>query len=148
MSKYNKYKYRRIANKNDDRRSRKYWLRKSKFGKSLLFLSLIILIALCSIIPLRLAITLIQVPTPKAIFVLDGNAERVRFAGKFWRSHSNLDIWISGCTSNIEPNPTILRQMSVPRQNVYFDIQAIDTVGNFTTMADTFVRRGTRFEVS
>lgn len=107
----------------------------------LLFLGLS---TLCSIIPLRLAISLHQAPQPEAILVLEGSPDRIKFAAQFSRSHPNLPIWISGNPGGFSFNQTIFRQAGVPEQQVYYDFCATDTVTNFTCNADTLAARKIR----
>ena len=54
-----------------------------------------LLIVLLGFIPVRIAVTFRQAPTPQGIFVLGGDFARTRFAGKFWLSRRDLDIWVS-----------------------------------------------------
>lgn len=114
--------------------------RKSKYR----FLKLIGLVfalglVLVGIIPVRIAIALHQAPQPQAIFVLGSEPARMEFAARFWRSHSNLDIWVSDYASNEQPNRRIFQQFGVPNQRLRFDGRATDTVTNFTTLVGNFV---------
>lgn len=102
-------------------------------------LVLVSLVVLTSIIPVRLAVTLYQVSAPQAIFVLGGASARMEFAGRFWQSHSNLDIWVSDYLSNEAPNRRIFQQFGIPSEQLRFDDRATDTVTNFTTLVDDFV---------
>ena len=58
-------------------------------------LSLVMVSLLICFIPVRLTATFGQVPIPQGIFVLGGDYNRTRFAGKFWLSLRDLDIWVS-----------------------------------------------------
>jgi uncharacterized SAM-binding protein YcdF (DUF218 family) len=91
---------------------------------------------ICSYIPLRLAFARHQAPTPQAILVLDGNAERIDFAAQFSTSHPTLPIWISPGGSHV--NQTIFRQAATPAPQIHFDFCAVDTVTNFTCNVDNF----------
>ncbi len=53
-----------------------------------------LLIVLLGFIPVRIAVTFREFPTSQAIFVLGGNFERTKFAGEFWQSRKDLDIWV------------------------------------------------------
>ena len=55
---------------------------------------LVAVLLLISFIPVRIAVTFHQVPTPQGIFVLGGDYNRTRFAGPFWLSRRDLDIWV------------------------------------------------------
>ncbi|MEH2458227.1 MAG: hypothetical protein V7K34_12850 [Nostoc sp.] len=57
--------------------------------KILVMLVLAIAFSLASIIPLRIAVALHQAPIPQAILVLGSASERMEFAARFWRSHTN-----------------------------------------------------------
>jgi hypothetical protein len=63
-----------------------------KFNRVWLVIAALLLI---SFIPVRIAVTFRQAPTPQGIFVLGGDYNRTRFAGKFWLSRRDLDIWVS-----------------------------------------------------
>ncbi len=104
-----------------------YW-----FGLSLL-------IVLIGFIPVRIAVAFHQAPTPQAIFVLGGDFDRTRFAGKFWQSRKDLNIWVSDYHSNLDVNRRIFQKEGVPYDKLDFDFEATDTVTNFTTLVDDFV---------
>lgn len=99
----------------------------------------ILAIVLLGFIPLRIAVAFHQAPTPQAIFVLGGDYERTKFAGEFWRSRSNLDIWVSDFPQYLDKHSQILQQFGVPSQNLHSDGRATDTVTNFTTLVDDFL---------
>jgi uncharacterized SAM-binding protein YcdF (DUF218 family) len=104
----------------------------------LVTLILAIALILAGIIPVRIAIALHQAPLPQAIFVLGGDITRMKFAGKFWQSHSNLGIWVSDYPSYENLNRTISQQFGVPNERFRYDGRAIDTVTNFTTLVEDF----------
>jgi uncharacterized SAM-binding protein YcdF (DUF218 family) len=101
----------------------------------------ILAMLIISIIPVRLAITLHQVPMPQAIFVLGGSLNRMEFAGRFWQSHSNLDIWVSDEASYIEERRRFFQKFGVPNRQLRLDGRATDTVTNFTTLVDDFKKQ-------
>lgn len=111
--------------------------RKLKLVKLILAIALIF----TSIITVRMAIAFHQAPVPQAIFVLGGDAERMRFAAKFWQSHQNLDIWISDFAWNLDNNRRICLKFGVPEVKLHLDGRATDTVTNFTTLAGDFVEQ-------
>ena len=98
-----------------------------------------LLVVLLGFIPLRIAVAFQQAPTPQAIFVLGGDYERSKFAGEFWLSHSNLDIWVSARPEYLDIHRQNLKKFGVPSQNLHLDGQATDTVTNFTTLVEDFV---------
>jgi uncharacterized SAM-binding protein YcdF (DUF218 family) len=114
---------------------------KSNFPKRpfLFWFALSLLIVLLGFIPVRINIAFRQAPTPQAIFVLGGDSSRMRFAGEFWQSHRNLDIWVSDYRRNLNFNRRIFQKEGVPDEQLHFDFQATDTVTNFTTLVDDFV---------
>lgn len=117
----------------------------SKYNRlRLVTIVLAIAFGLAGIIPLRIAIAFHQAPVPQAIFVLGSDTARMEFAGRFWRLHSNLDIWVSDYLSNEEQNRRIFQQFGVPSERLRLDGQATDTVTNFTTLVDDFVNHKLR----
>lgn len=101
----------------------------------------VIAFILANIIPARIAIALYQAPIPQAILVLGSASERMEFAAKFWQSHTNLDIWVSDYAWNLDVNRRIFEQFGVPNQRLHLDGRATDTVTNFTTLVEDFVRQ-------
>lgn len=99
------------------------------------------LLSVSAIVPLRLAIAEYQAPNPQAIFVLGGNFDRIVFAGQFWQSHPNLDIWVSDFPDYESANREILHQFNVPDDRIKFDGRPTDTVTNFTTLVKEFSHR-------
>ncbi|MGB3639857.1 MAG: hypothetical protein WBA39_20120 [Rivularia sp. (in: cyanobacteria)] len=61
----------------------------------LFWFGLSLLVVLLGFIPVRINIAFRQAPTPQAIFVLGGDYNRTKFAGEFWQSRRDLDIWVS-----------------------------------------------------
>ncbi|WP_295621067.1 YdcF family protein [Chamaesiphon sp. GL140_3_metabinner_50] len=78
---------------------------------------------------------------PQVIFVLGGEEEREIFAAKFAHTHPNLPVWISGGAPQGYAN-RVFKKAGVSTKNLHLDYQAIDTVGNFTTMVDRFEAKG------
>ncbi len=111
--------------------------RKNKHG--LVWLSLAIALALFSIIPAKIAIAFHQTPIPQAIFVLGSDSQRMEFAAQFWRSHQDLDIWVSDFESQLNYDRLIFQKFGVPDERLRLDGTATDTVTNFTTLAEDFV---------
>ena len=105
----------------------------------LFWFGLTLLIVLLGFIPVRINIAFRQAPTPQAIFVLGGDSIRMNFAGEFWQSHRNLDIWVSDYRRNLNFNRRVFQKEGVPDERLHFDFEATDTVTNFTTLVDDFV---------
>lgn len=79
--------------------------------------------------------------SPDAIFVLGGAEERERYAAKLATSHPNLPIWVSSGSPRWYADQ-IFQKEGVPRDRVYLDYQAQDTVTNFTTLVDELQAKG------
>jgi uncharacterized SAM-binding protein YcdF (DUF218 family) len=104
----------------------------SWFGLSLL-------IVLLGFIPVRINIAFRQAPTPQAIFVLGGDYNRTKFAGEFWQSRRDLDVWVSDFAYTLDEHQRILKEFGVSDEQLHLDGAATDTVTNFTTLVDDFV---------
>ncbi|BAY83946.1 hypothetical protein NIES267_34400 [Calothrix parasitica NIES-267] len=88
---------------------------------------------------MRITIAFQQAATPQAIFVLGGDFERTKFAGEFWQSRKDLDIWVSDFRWNLDRQRQILKKFGVSDEQLHLDGAATDTVTNFTTLVDDFV---------
>jgi uncharacterized SAM-binding protein YcdF (DUF218 family) len=104
----------------------------SWFGLSLL-------IVLLGFIPVRINIAFRQAPTPQAIFVLGGDYNRTKFAGEFWQSRRDLDVWVSDFAYTLDEHQRILKEFGVSDEQLHLDGAATDTVTNFTTLVNDFV---------
>jgi uncharacterized SAM-binding protein YcdF (DUF218 family) len=102
------------------------------------------LILLISIIPLRLIITLHQVPKPQAILVLGGDFKRISYAAQLAQEHIDLDIWVSDYPYNYQINSRLLAQAEIAPERIHYDFHATDTVTNFTCTVGEFVERDIR----
>ena len=112
-----------------------------KTKHKLVWLVLAIALALFSVIPLRIAIAFHQTPVPQAIFVLGGDGRRMEFAANLWRSHKNLDIWVSENKQYLAVYRPIAQRFGVPDEKLHLDGRATDTVTNFTTLVEDFVNQ-------
>ena len=110
-----------------------------KIKHRLVWLVLAIAFGLFSIIPAKIAIAFQQTPLPQAIFVLGGDSQRMEFAAHFWRSHKDLDIWVSDSNSSLDYDRLIFERFGVPDERLRLDGRATDTVTNFTTLSEDFV---------
>jgi uncharacterized SAM-binding protein YcdF (DUF218 family) len=81
------------------------------------------------------------VKTPQAALVLGGEPRREQFAAEFARQHPSLPIWVSG-GSNPEYAQWIFQQAGVSENLVHLDYSAVDTLTNFTTLADKLRSQG------
>jgi uncharacterized SAM-binding protein YcdF (DUF218 family) len=97
---------------------------------------LVAVLLLISFIPVRIAVTFRQAPTPQAIFVLGGDFARTKFAGEFWQSRKDLDIWVSDFPQYLDKQQQILKKFGVSKKQLHLDGAATDTVTNFTTLVD------------
>lgn len=78
---------------------------------------------------------------PDAVLVLGGATERETFAADFAQQHPDLHIWISG-GSNPEYTEAVFADAGIARDRLHIDRTAVDTVTNFTTLADKFKAQG------
>lgn len=74
---------------------------------------------------------------PEAVLVLGGAAERERFAAEFAKQHPDLPVWVSS-GSNPEYAEWVFTQAGIDPDRIHLDYRAVDTVTNFTTLADYF----------
>ena len=80
---------------------------------------------------------------PEAVLVLGGAVERERFAAEFAKQHPGLPVWVSS-GSNPEYAEWVFLEAGIDPNRVHLDYQAVDTVTNFTTLADYFRAHGIR----
>lgn len=80
---------------------------------------------------------------PQAVLVLGGAAERERFAAEFAKEHPELPVWVSS-GSNPEYAEWVFTEAGIHLTRVHLDYQAVDTVTNFTTLADYFKKHDIR----
>ena len=97
---------------------------------------LTLLLVLLGFIPVRINIAFRQAASSQAIFVLGGDFERTRFAGEFWQSRKDLDIWVSDFANYLDEHRQILRKSGVSDEQLYLDGAATVVVTNFTSLAD------------
>lgn len=74
---------------------------------------------------------------PQAVLVLGGATERERFAAEFAQKHPELPVWVSS-GSNPEYAEWVFTEAGIDPTRIHLDYQAVDTVTNFTTLADSF----------
>jgi uncharacterized SAM-binding protein YcdF (DUF218 family) len=117
---------------------------KRKLKLYLLIFFLVIILVLGSIIPIKLAIAFYQQPEPQAVLVLGGSKMRIRLATKFFKTHPELEIWISDYFKKLPINQEILERAGIVGAKVHYDICATDTVTNFTCTVDDFTQRNIR----
>lgn len=101
--------------------------------------SILVIVGLGSLIPLKLAIAYHQAPQPQAILTLGGGPAREQFTAQFAQTQATLPIWVS---SGVEPKQAraIFRAAKIPDAQVQLDHRAVDTVTNFTTLVDELKR--------
>ncbi len=78
---------------------------------------------------------------PEAIFVLGGDEDRERFAAKLAQKHPGLPIWVSSGSSEWYTKK-IFAKAAIERKRLHLDRRAVDTVTNFTTLADELQAKG------
>jgi uncharacterized SAM-binding protein YcdF (DUF218 family) len=72
---------------------------------------------------------------PEVIFVLGGETQRETFAAQFALKHPDLPVWISGGAPAWYPKKVFLKA-GVPLRRLHVDRSSVDTVTNFTSLAD------------
>ncbi len=77
---------------------------------------------------------------PQAVLVLGGAAEREKFAAEFAKQHPELPVWVSS-GSNPEYAEWLFDESGIARDRLHLDYRAVDTVTNFTSLADYFKTR-------
>ena len=102
------------------------------------------IVALISIIPLRLMSALYQVPEPQAVLVLGGNHDRILFAAQFARNHPKLDVWVSDYQKFQKFNRPVFLRAGIAKERMHYDVCAIDTVTNFTCTVKKFEEQNLR----
>lgn len=80
---------------------------------------------------------------PQAVLVLGGEPSREQFAAKFAQKHPQLPIWISSGAPQ-EYAEWVFNDAGVSFDRVHLDYRAVDTLTNFTTLADELQARGIR----
>jgi uncharacterized SAM-binding protein YcdF (DUF218 family) len=116
--------------------SRSSHLRKKVFGSGLLLGVLIF-----GVIGYRHLGTYLY--PPEAVLVLGGETTREQFAAQFAQQHPRLPIWISS-GANPEYAEWVFEKAAINPSRLHLDYRALDTVTNFTTLADEFKARGIR----
>jgi uncharacterized SAM-binding protein YcdF (DUF218 family) len=101
-------------------------------------IGLLVALLLLSVIPIKISIAFHQAPQPQAIFVLGGDFDRTTYAAEVWRSHPEMDVWVSDFPAYLEQQQQLLNQWGVPIRQIRLDGRATDTVTNFTTLVDRF----------
>jgi uncharacterized SAM-binding protein YcdF (DUF218 family) len=79
--------------------------------------------------------------SPQALLVLGGSLQREEFAVKFAREHPALPIWISSGSPR-EYAEWYFAESGIALDRLNLDYRAIDTVTNFTTLADDLQQQG------
>ncbi|MEB3292682.1 MAG: YdcF family protein [Synechococcales bacterium] len=78
---------------------------------------------------------------PQAVLVLGGETSREQFAARFALEHPELPIWISSGAPQ-DYSEWVFMQSGINLQRVTLDYRAVDTLTNFTTLADDLKAKG------
>ena len=78
---------------------------------------------------------------PEAILVLGGAEERERHAARMASQYPELDVWVSSGSPRWYAERIFARAGVAPTR-VHLDYRALDTLTNFTTLADELRARG------
>jgi uncharacterized SAM-binding protein YcdF (DUF218 family) len=103
------------------------------------WVSLLVCLGLLSYLPLQWMIATWRSPTPEAILTLGGDQSREAFTAELAKTHPDLEIWISSGKAAAETNQ-IFWAAGVNPVRVHHDRRAIDTVTNFTTLAEVLAQ--------
>ncbi|MEO1433308.1 MAG: hypothetical protein AAFS12_05590 [Cyanobacteria bacterium J06632_19] len=68
--------------------------------------------------------------------MLGGDFNRTRFAGEFWQSRQDLDVWVSDFGRYLDRQRQILREFGLSDEQLHLDGRATVVVTNFTTLVD------------
>lgn len=108
----------------------------SKNWRNLLMYSILLILVLANIIPIRLVIARLKAPKPQAILVLGGGKSREIFTSQLAKTNSELPIFISSGIP-ISESEQIFQRRGIDLSRVTRDRRATDTVTNFTTIVST-----------
>ncbi|NER78191.1 MAG: YdcF family protein [Leptolyngbya sp. SIO1D8] len=78
---------------------------------------------------------------PQAILVLGGDADREHFAAELAGQNLDLEVWVSSGT-NPEYAEWLFQEARIDKTRVHLDYRAVDTVTNFTTIAEDLKAEG------
>jgi uncharacterized SAM-binding protein YcdF (DUF218 family) len=78
---------------------------------------------------------------PQAVLVLGGETSREQFAARFALEHPDLPIWISSGAPQ-DYSEWVFMQSGIGLERVTLDYRAVDTLTNFTTLADDLKAKG------
>lgn len=82
-----------------------------------------------------------KIREPQAILVLGGDAKREHFAADLAQQHPDLDVWVSSGT-NPEYAEWLFQEANIEATRLHLDYRAVDTVTNFTTVAEDLKASG------
>lgn len=89
----------------------------------------------------RLAIARNRAPAPEGILVLGGGHQRERLAAELGQQHPELPIWISSGIASAR-SCRLFQDAGIDSTRVRRDRRAVDTVTNFTSLADDLATAG------
>lgn len=96
-----------------------------------------------SIIPLRLAITFKQYPSPQGILILSGELIRIEQAAQFCLKHPDLEVWVSSSARQVRAIDRIFVKAGIA-ERINYARNAVDTLTNFTNMVGKLEARQLR----
>lgn len=79
---------------------------------------------------------------PQALLVLGGSLQREEFAARFAKQHPDLPIWVSSGSPKEYAEWFFTTESGISRDRLNLDYRAVDTVTNFTTLADELQHQG------
>jgi uncharacterized SAM-binding protein YcdF (DUF218 family) len=79
---------------------------------------------------------------PQALLVLGGSLQREEFAAKFAKQYPDSPLWISSGSPREYAEWFFMTESGIPRDQLNLDYRAVDTVTNFTSLADELQHQG------
>jgi len=113
-----------------------------KIFRFFLLLAIVTVLIILGSIPVKIALTQVQVPHPKAILMLGGNLDRDHLTADFAQKHPNLPLWISVGYRN--RSRQIFAKANINPDRLHYNNRATDTVTNFTTMVEPLQKNDIR----
>jgi uncharacterized SAM-binding protein YcdF (DUF218 family) len=91
-------------------------------------------------LPLRIALTRLQVPDPQGILILGGDPQRIEFGAELAARKPNLPIWLTGYSQEHSGFEGYFDRLNIAPDRLHYDLCATDTVTDFTCTVDDLSR--------
>lgn len=96
----------------------------------------LVLLGIIFYIPLRIALTRLQVPDPQGILILGGDPQRAEFGAELAAQQPNLPIWLTGYSQERLGFEGYFDRLNITPDRLHYDLCATDTVTDFTCTVD------------